>query len=111
MRLRGLQTLVEKSREYDPVSADILYALLERVLVIARWQVKTMDDNVGALREALKRVRERERRCKEEANHRRMFAGKRYANVLSPTTRKHVMSKSYPKGLDDGQAGHGPGQG
>ena len=35
------------SREYDPVSTDIAYALLERVLVIARRQVKTMDDGVG----------------------------------------------------------------
>ena len=59
-----------------------------------------MDDEIGALHEALKRVRELECRCKEEPDHRRMIAGMLYANVLSPATRKHVMSKSYPKGLD-----------
>ena len=88
------------SREHDPVSTVIAYALLERVLVIARWQVKTIDE-VGALREALRRVRELERRCKEEADQRRMIAGMLYANVLSPATEKHVLSKSYPKGVDD----------
>ena len=72
------------TREYDPVTTDIAYQLTERILVIARWQVKTIDDEVGALREALKRVRELERRCKDEDTPamRRMIAGVLYANVL-----------------------------
>ena len=30
-----------------------------------------------------------------------MIPGMLYANVLSPATRKHALSKSYPKGFDD----------
>ena len=30
-----------------------------------------------------------------------MNAGLLYANVLSPSTRKHIMGKSYPKCVDD----------
>ena len=37
--------------------------MLERVFVIARLQVKSIDDEVGALRGALERVRELERGC------------------------------------------------
>ena len=96
----GLEGYRLLTREYDPVSADISYALLERVLVIARWQVKTIEDEVGALREALKRVRELERRCPDTPDQRVMIAGMLFANVLSPAARKHVMSKSYPKGQD-----------
>ena len=50
------------TREYDATATDISYTLLERILVIARWQVKTIDDEVSVLRKALKRVRELERR-------------------------------------------------
>ena len=80
--------------EFDPTATDISYTLLGGILVIARWQVKTIDVEVSALREALKRVRELERRCPREPTQRPMIAGMLYANVLSPATRKHVMSKS-----------------
>ena len=30
-----------------------------------------------------------------------MIAGMLYANVLCRTTRKHIISKSYPKGVDE----------
>ena len=73
------------SREYDPVSTKISHALLERDLVITRWQGQTIEDECGALREALKRAREIERSCKDEPCQFRMRACMFYANVLSPS--------------------------
>ena len=32
------------SREFDPLSVDLAYSLLERVLVIASWQIKNVED-------------------------------------------------------------------
>ena len=37
------------TREYDPIASDISYTLLERILVIACCQVKTIDVEVSAL--------------------------------------------------------------
>ena len=61
--------------EYDQVSADITYALLERIFVTARWHVKAIEEEGGALCEALKAVREIERMCPDEPDLRRMIAG------------------------------------
>ena len=52
----GLDAYRLLNREYDPISADKGYDLLERILVIARWNVKGIDEEVASLREALKRV-------------------------------------------------------
>ena len=67
-----------RTREYGPTATDISYTLLERILAIARWQVKTIDDEVSFLREALKRVRELERRCPGEPTQRLLIAGMLY---------------------------------
>ena len=43
----GLDTYRLLNREYDPISADKGYTLLERILVIARWNVKGIDREVA----------------------------------------------------------------
>ena len=80
-------------REFDPIASDTAYTLLERVLVIVRWNVKGVDEEVSALREAIKRFRELERRCGDQGQaQRKIISGMLYANVLSPSTRKHILN-------------------
>ena len=78
----GLEAYRLLSREFDPISADKGFALLERVLVIARWNVKGLEEEAGAFREAIKRLRELERRFPEEGQHqRRIVSGMIFARV------------------------------
>ena len=50
------------SKEYDPVTADFAFNLLESILTIAKWSVKGIAEEHATMREAGKRIREYERR-------------------------------------------------
>ena len=90
----GLEAYRLLNKEYDPLSADMTYNLLERVFVIAKWSVKGIAEEHAALREAKSRMRQLEKRSPISLETRKMVAGMLYSNVLSPETKEFISGKA-----------------
>ena len=88
----GLEAYRLLNKEYDPLSADLVYNLLERVLAIAKWSVKGIAEEHAAMREARTRIRKLEKGQQGSVDH-KMVAGMLYANVLGQSTKTFLSGK------------------
>ena len=87
-------------KEYDPVTSDTSFVLLEKVLKIGSWTAKNVTEESAALREAEIRLTELVRRvpATDLATEKTRVAGMIYANVLGPSTKRYVMGKQETAG-------------
>lgn len=81
-------------RKYDPVTADVEYALLENVFKIGSWTAKTVYEEHAAFREATKRLTELKRRvpATNMDAQKAVVAGMMYANIIGQQTKKHILA-------------------
>ena len=81
-------------KEYDPITADTRFQLIEAVFNMGAWTVKGMVHEYNAMREAKVRTEEPRRRCGGEVDinqPNRITEGMICSNLLSPSTKKFVM--------------------
>ena len=98
----GVEAYRLLNRELDPAGDDLEATLLERITCIAKWQVKGVEEEFAALREAEIRMETMQRRLgrnpgtEEHVLHTamvRMVTGMFYSTLISPATKAYCQQK------------------